>query len=90
MAKSIDEEIKDLQEQIDKLEAKKKLLANPPQEYPKYISDLPAPAFVPPPKAGVIVNSAEEEKAVRAAAAKAAQPAKTEATTVKPAEAARK
>lgn len=74
MSKSVDDQIADLEKQIEELKAKKHALEHPIIEYPKYLSDLPVPKVIPSPYApGVTVNSAEEEKAVRAAAEKAAK-----------------
>lgn len=70
MAKSVDEQIADLEAQIVKLQAEKHKLAHPFVEYPKYIADPQNSAK------GRTVANAEEEKAVLASYPKADKPAK--------------
>ena len=52
--KSVDEQIADIEKQIEELRAKQRELANPIQEFPKWLPDF-----------GVTVENAEQEKNLR-------------------------
>lgn len=70
-----EESVEDLQKKIDELEAKKRLVTHPHQEYPKAI-EVPLEPTSKEPKAKtqtIIVNSKEEEEAAKKAHAEDAK-----------------